>query len=646
MHHVMILRNSAFTITGETQMRFSHHHRRCARTFAACGWALLALACGACATRSHRPAVAPQTRAPTTPTTPTELKHVVDPDLFLQHIDVLAHDSLTGRGIGTPGIEIAAGYIAGQFAAIGIEPAALDGSYFQSFEVAASREMTEDGEFLLAGVDTSPSRGLDYTPFSFSSDDAFEGDVVFVGYGLVSGENHHDDYADLDVNSKVVLMLRRQPENWTTGSLDMRLAGFRNKVYEARDRAAAAVLIVNRLGDDDDELAPFVGTEGDYGLPAFHVSRQLAQDMLTAGSAGSLEQLQAQADNGDHVSRPIQGIRLAGHAGVRSVMTEVRNVVGRIQGRGPRAHEYVVIGAHFDHLGNSVPARFFGGSPGDEPQIHNGADDNASGVAGVIEIGRAFMNQRPLNRSVLLVAFTAEETGLHGSRYFVDHPPVKLENIVAMLNLDMIGRLDPEKNTLQVFGTSAAVEFNDMIPRLVTAAGMKLRGDKSAIGPSDHTNFYKRKVPSVHVFTGLHQDYHRPGDDIEKINGPGGARVADFTLALADEILAAQQRPTYFEVKESAQLFGQAPRVVMGIMPGYADDGQPGMVVDGVRSGGPAETAGIRDGDRIIRIGHTEVNNIQDYMGALRTTKPGDEIAVILKREGNEIELRVKLAGR
>ena len=577
----------------------------------------------------------------------------VRPADFRSHISVLAGDSLRGRGIGTPGIDLAAGYVAGQFAALGIEPGTADGSYFQSFEVSTGSELSDEHQFTISGADLSPVRKVDYTPFSFSSNDAFEGDAVFVGYGIVSEEKNRDDYKDLDVKDKVVLMLRREPPDWSDGGRGTRHGFFRSKVYTAKEHGAAAVLIVNRVEEDDeDSLVPFEGQGGSYGLPAFQIKRDLAESLLNAGGLDSLATLQARVDGGALASAPLDGVRLTGQAGVEPIMAEARNVVGLIRGQGPAADEYVVIGGHYDHLGFEVPRRMFGSEGSGQREIHNGADDNASGTAGVIEAGRMLVRARPLKRSVLLVTFTGEETGLHGSRYFVDHPPVPLDRIVAMLNMDMIGRFDDEKNTLQVFGTKAAEEFEEMVTRLTEKGNMKLRGDASALGPSDHTLFYQKNIPSIHIFTGLHTDYHRPSDDVDKINARGGARVTDVVVAMAREIIDADAPPTYHQVKERANIFGQRTsggrRVVMGIMPGYADSGggDRGMLVDGVIENGPALKAGMKDEDRIVKIGSLVVNNIQDYMGALRNNKPGDEVGVVVLRDGKEVKLTVTLAGR
>jgi Peptidase family M28/PDZ domain/PA domain len=590
----------------------------------------------------------------------------VCPADFQSHIEILADDALTGRGIGTPGIDVAAGYIASQFVSMGIEPGGDDGnSYFQEFEVATGGELVDGYSFNLSGVEAKPEREKDYIPFGFSSNDAFEGEVVFAGYGIINEDKEYDDYKDLDVEGKVVLILRREPPGWADSGRPTRHSSFQAKTYTAKEQGAVALLIVNRVADEaEDHLMRFGrGGKSSFGLPVFHIKQDLAGKMLSAGGLGSLTELQATLDDGGHASAPLAGVRLAGQAGVEMKMARVRNVIGLIRGEGPLADEYVVIGAHYDHLGVTIPRHIFSRSPlpseaqtgsskspdPNEAQIHNGADDNASGTAGVIEAGRMLVRSKPLKRSVLLMAFTGEESGLLGSKHYADHPTVPLEDIVAMLNMDMIGRFNDKKNTIQIFGTGAADEFDEMITRVTKASGMKLRGDKSAIGPSDHTSFYRKEIPSLHIFTGLHNDYHQPSDDVDKINAVAGAHVTDLVVALAEEIINTDKRPTYHKVAARANVF-QAdtgrPKARMGIFPGYtAETSTSGLLVDGVSDGGPAQKAGIRDGDIIIRIGKAKVTGIYDYMGSLRNAKPGDVVEVVVKRKDKEVVVQLTLGG-
>jgi peptidase M28-like protein/PDZ domain-containing protein/PA domain-containing protein len=576
----------------------------------------------------------------------------VSPEMFRRHVDVLASDHMEGRGIGSNGIDLAAGYIAGQLASFGVEPGGPDGSYFQQFEMTTGSHLVDDYEFRVTGADVSPVRDEDFVPFGFSSNDHFDGDVVFAGYGIVHEEKNHDDYANIDASGKVVLLLRREPPDWSGGGNGGRHASFRSKIYAAKERGAVAVLIVNRFGGQsgDQLMRPRRrGSRASFGIPAFHIRQSLAETLLSAGGQSSLEAIQSQIDGGENRSAVLSGLRIAGHAGIELVKKAVRNVIGVVPGVGPFADEYVVIGAHYDHLGYTVPMMpSFGKPRSREPAIHNGADDNASGTAGVIEAGRILAAAKPLKRSVILMAFTGEETGLIGSKYYVDHPTVPLKNIVAMLNMDMIGRLDDEL-TIQVFGVKAANEFEDIMENLCDEMGLELKASASAIGPSDHTSFYRKEIPALHFFTGLHEDYHRPGDDTEKVNHQGGAKATELVAATAMEIINGDARPTYFKVKERAKISGSSARsgVVMGVMPSYMDDeDREGMEIDGVTTSGPAEKAGMKQGDIITKIAGSDVKNVYDYMGALQDKKSGEVVDVIVLRDGKSMTLKVTLASR
>lgn len=572
---------------------------------------------------------------------------------FLSHVDYLASDALRGRGVGDEGIEKAARYIAEQFESCGLKPGGEDGTFFQRFEVKLRPELTDDGFFKVAGVEAKCDRDEEYVPFQFSSDDTFSADVVFAGYGIINEEKNYNDFAHFDVEGKVVLIFRREPPGWADGEDNFtQHAQFQNKVYTVKDAKGAAVLIVDQKpeGDDEPRLTRWGrgGTGGaDYGLPAFHVSRDFAQKLVEAGGLGSLDSLQEKVDKGEFASAALKGVRVEGRAGVKRSTTTTPNVIGILPGKGPKADEYLVIGGHYDHLGEIVPGRGFGRSERTEepePQIHNGADDNASGTAGVIELAKYFAKRTDLNRGIAFIAFSGEEIGLLGSKHYVDNPTVPFEKIVAMINLDMIGRLPADSNEVQVFGTKAAEEFDAPLTRIAESRGLVLKGSASAIGPSDHASFYRKKIPALHFFTGLHSDYHRPGDDTDKVNAEGAMAVLGMVQDMAVEIANAESRPTYHEVKERADVGRGGYRVRMGIYPSYADNDK-GMQVEGVVEDGPAMKSGMKAEDIITRIGETQVRNINDYMGALRNNKPGDEVEVVVIRDGAELTLKVKLEG-
>ncbi|MFQ5413234.1 MAG: M20/M25/M40 family metallo-hydrolase [Phycisphaerae bacterium] len=579
----------------------------------------------------------------------------IDPALFQAHIDYLAADDLEGRGLGSRGIDLAADYIGKQFGALGLKPLGDNGTFFQTFDMTLQRERT--GQSRLAFGASSSLPGPEFVPLAFSSDAAFDGDVVFCGYGIVAPDRQWDDFADIDVDGKVALILRGEPPSWADDNgFPSRNAMLRNKVYNAKDRGAVAVLLVNQAPDDGeaDKLITFDANRADaYGLPAMHVARATVEPLLAAGGLASLDGLQAVLDAGHTSSGPVAGVTAAGQAVFKTRSAAVRNVVGMIPGQGPHADEYVVIGAHYDHLGIRTPMmrRFKQGklvADAGEPQIHNGADDNASGTSGLMEIARRFSEGPPPERGIVFIAFTAEETGLHGSKHFVDNPPVPLDDIVAMLNMDMIGRLEPGKNTVQVFGISTAPQLERITKRAARRVGLKIAPSPDAGGRSDHAAFVRNEIPAMHFFTGNHSDYHKPSDDSDKINAPDGARVATLVYHVARGIARADGGLAFRAPKRDKQAQPEGTptyRVVMGLTPGYGDDGKPGMPVDAVNPDGPADLAGMKGGDRVVAIGGKPVANIYDYMAATRRNNPGDTVEVVVLRDGKEHRLNVTLSG-
>ncbi len=576
---------------------------------------------------------------------------------FQAHIDYLASDTLEGRGVGSQGIELAATYIAEQFDLIGLEPAGEDDTYFQTFQMTLKRTLTDPGKLSWTGDTVERRQAVDFIPFNFSSDEAFSAPVVFCGYGAVAPEKEHDDFVHLDLEGKVALILRGEPPSWADEDGDLsRHAMFREKVYNAKDRGAVGVLIVNRApaAGEADELMEFRAHGADaYGIPAFHVKRSMVAAMLAAAGMESLGELQDRLDAGKYASAALPHVEASGQATFEKVSAATRNVLGTLRGEGALADEVVVVGAHYDHLGIREPMmrEFKAGKlvkSSGEPQIHNGADDNASGTSGLIEVARLLATgARPL-RSILFVAFTAEETGLHGSKHYVEHPTVPIERTVAMLNMDMIGRMEPGSNELLVFGARCGKEFTGILEQAAKGVGLRIGPSADTGGRSDHAPFVRRQIPSMHFFTGFNSDYHKPSDDSDKINAKAGAKVVTLIGRTAYALGTLEARPEFVEVgseSEPAATGTPSYRVVMGIAPGYVDDGKPGMGVDGVNSEGPADLAGMKTGDRIIRISSKEVANIYDYMAATRNSDPGDTVDVVVLRDGKELTLHVTLAG-
>ncbi len=577
---------------------------------------------------------------------------------FQTHIDYLASDALTGRGVGTPGIELSADYIGKQFESLGLAPAGDKGTYFATFPLTLERKLTDKSRLAFSG-DTRPRElHVDFVPFAFSSNDEFDGGIVFCGYGAVAPDKKWDDFHDLDLEGNVAMILRGEPDSWADeNGYPSQRAMLQNKVYNAKDRGAVAVLFVNRRDKDheEDTLTPFQARSTNaYGVPAFHITRAMADEMLTAGGLNTIDQLQQRLDAGHFASGWLAHQTVSGTAGFKKITTRTRNVQAMWKGAGPHADEVVVLGAHYDHLGIRKPMmrRFKAGKVVDsdeKPQIHNGADDNASGVSGLIEIARMFSEAPPPDRSILFIAFTGEESGLLGSAHYAENPTVALDKTATMLNMDMIGRMPSQARTVEVFGSESGEGLPDLLRRESQRVGVNVLPTGDNGGRSDHASFIRKQVPAMHFFTGQHSDYHKPTDDSYKINAKGGAKVATLVYRVANDIANLDQQPVFHEVKSAApkgKSDGPLPsyRVVMGLAPGYGDDGKTGMKVEAVSSEGPAEVAGMKPGDRIIRIGGKTVANVYDYMASTRNNKAGDTVEVVVIRGDKEITLQVKLA--
>ncbi len=567
----------------------------------------------------------------------------VDPAIVYSHVALLAHDELGGRGTGSDGIDMAAGYIAGQFAAMGLLPGGPQGTYFQSFTIPSDAKLRDETKLTVDGLEVQPKLREDFIPFGFSARGSFDGDVVFVGYGISDAEKH-DDYAAVDVSGKVVLMLRREPPGMADGGRTSRHATFDSKMALAIDKGAVAVLIVNNQQNDDDSdvLTPFGGRGKPKAIPALHISRTLGDELVRRGGLKSLSALQKSIDeNHDVASAPLDQVHVGGEVAYELTEMIARNVIGVLPGTGPRAGEFIVIGGHYDHLGTR------------RREVYNGADDNASGTAGVMEVCRVLSRLSYRDRSVLCMAYSAEEIGLLGSKHYVEQPTVPINAIVAMINMDMIGRWTPddEANKLAIHGLGTGASFKEIIDRRTAEAGIEYLLDPSAKGPSDHASFYEGGVPSLFFFTGVHADYHQPGDDTEKVNVAGAARIASLVSRVALDLVNAEAAPVFAKVDQPARIFRGAAvsggGVVIGVMPDMEDESdEPGWRIAQVIPGGGAAKGGMIAGDRIVKIDDLTINSMSDYRKATAEKKPGDTISVVVRRGKDEVTLSIELSSR
>ena len=396
-----------------------------------------------------------------------------------------------------------------------------------------------------------------------------------------------------------------------------------------------------KLTSEYDPLLKFSaagGGEQGRRFPVLQMRRGVIDKMLVPAIGSSLSEIEEAIDQGPvPQSGELQGWRIRGDINVVRDETEVKNVVAVLEGEGPRADETIVIGAHYDHLGSGGGGSL---SPGSD-EIHNGADDNASGTAALIEVARRLATRtEPLPRRIVFIAFTAEERGLIGSARYVRDPAVPLEQTIAMLNMDMVGRLKDEK--LIVHGTGTAAALDQLVDRFNETYGFEITKRPSGFGPSDHSSFYAKKVPVLHFFTGTHRDYHRPSDDFDKVNVPGMRRVAEMVTDIAVALAEADEPPEYLATARQARQLGSGDRPYFGSIPDFSQD-QPGYAITGVTKDGPAERGGMRGGDIIVRFGDSKIDGLEDFDSALRKYKAGDKVKVLVKRGEDEVTLEVKL---
>lgn len=551
------------------------------------------------------------------------------------HVKYLSSPELEGRLAIAPGAHKAADYIARVFEQSGLEPKGTNG-YFQDWELAIGFKPGAENSLRVRGGRVWEAPAAAIRPLNLTANTTVEGELVFVGYGISLPNAGYDDYANVDVTGKVAVILRGAPR-WEGVSADIqRAARIAPKVQTALQKGAVGVILVNL--PDNDRLLP-LGMRG--RAPAtnaaiLNVQTSVGDQLLQPAGLTVVEAVKRINDTGTPVSATLNATAEVS-ASIEPNRGIARNVIGFIPGNDPQLRdEIIVIGAHYDHLG-------FGevGSLAPEPgDIHYGADDNASGTAAVMELARLLAQNRDrLKRSVLVIAFSAEEEGLLGAEHFLRNPTVARENIVAMLNFDMVGRMS--SNRVSVSGVGTATEWEDML-RAANTEGLTLQLSQSASGGSDHMPFMRREIPVLFFFTGMHPDYHRPSDTWEKINYEGQAQIVAMAervvYALADRAERLQfTRPQQPQPRQGAQRGGF--RVRIGLIPSYSEEN--GVVLEGVAPGSPAEQAGLKAGDRIVAVMGQQVKNIEELTSLYEKMEPGKPVEFTIVREGKELKVQV-----
>lgn len=566
---------------------------------------------------------------------------------LLDQVKILSAPEMEGRAAGTPGADRAARHIAQVFREAGLRSCCGDG-YFQSFEVVTGTRLGASNSLTLpAPAPRAFALGRDFTPLAVSSDGSAEGDVVFVGYGITAANLHYDDYAGVDVRGKIILAMSGDPGAADPGSPFRRPEAYHysersHKIINAREHAARAVILVTRPGSERERLPALRGVTQPWGIQAVFVTRKVADALL----APSGKQLAALQESIDRTLTPqsfhLPGVRVKLEVALVRERGTTANVVGILPGTDPRLKdESIVIGAHYDHLGRGGEGSL---APDEIGKIHFGADDNASGTTGVMALARAFAARGGLPRTLVFVGFGGEELGILGSSHYTQHPAVPLDKTVLMLNMDMIGRLKDE--TLYVFGVESGTGLRELVTEAAKGLTLKLQVRGDPFSPSDHTPFYLRERPVLFLFTGAHPDYHKPGDTWEKINAQGMETVVTFAARILERVGSATPPPAYVKLAPPPSRGGAGYGPFLGVVPDFSEAERPGVRLGGVRPGSPADKAGVKSGDIIIRFAGVDVKTLDDLTFALRSRRAGDKVEVILLREGTEISTEATLGER
>jgi hypothetical protein len=552
-----------------------------------------------------------------------------------KHIRYLSSAPLEGRLTGSKGDSLAALYIRNKLESYGFRPLKEDG--FQAFKVT-KRIVSGKGNRLAINGSQVPDK--DFMPLAFSSDDSLSAEVIFAGYGfnIKTDSLTWNDYNGIDVKNKWVLLLRADPEPDKPSSYFMQYSSDRNKTLIARDMGAAGVLLVSgNAYDSKDDFEP-LNTEGfSVNIPVLRIKRETADQILSA-SGKNIKDIEKEI-NGKRQSVVFPtGTTISGKAEIIRETAGTRNVVMILPGEDPAlANEYIVIGAHFDHLGMGGPGS--SSRAVDTTGIHPGADDNASGVASMLELARKFSNTKNSHkRSIVCIAFTGEEEGLLGSKHFTEDPGIDLAKVNAMINLDMVGRLDEEK-LLHISGVGTAEGLKELVRTKTDTSNIKLILSDEGYGPSDHSSFYGKNIPVLFFFTGAHLDYHTPADSWDKINYDGIVDISNIVYNIAQELSSTEKKLSFREAGPKVTASTRRMKsVTLGIMPDFAGVVKNGLRADFVTPGKPAAIGGMKKGDIITAINGKTVNNIEDYMFRMSEMKHGQTINVEVLR-GNKKEV-------
>lgn len=581
-----------------------------------------------------------------------------DANRYLDHIKYLASPEMRGRESGSPELEKAAQYIANQFKADGLK--APDGkSYLQPFEVTTSAKPGKANrfEFSIKGETQELQISKEYEPFSFSAHGKASAGVIFAGYGITAPEYNYDDYAGIDARGKLVLVLRHEPQEYDEKSV------FEGKIYtdhsqdyskaaNARRHGAAGVILISdqinhkAAGDDLDPFGTATGPN-DAGILFVQVKEKVAESWVKAEGKDLLELEKGIDTDVKPRSFAFKNLEVRENVDVERVVKTVHNVLGYLPGQ---TDEYLIIGAHYDHLGLGG---IYSLAPSLTGTVHPGADDNASGTAGVIELARHFSVLGKPKRGILFMTFAGEELGLLGSGYYANHPELPLDKAVTMINMDMIGRVRDGKLYIggAATGTTLRKDLDGITPRFPLHVDFS---DNSGYGSSDHTSFTAKQIPVLFFFSGLHGDYHKPSDTWDKIDAPDAVEVLQLVADITDRLDNDAEKPQFVRVEEkqnnphAGQLSGSGGGgygPYFGSIPDFAEPPRGVRFAD-ITPGSPAGKAGLKAGDILIQFGADPIQNLYDFTYALRAHKAGEEVEVEVLRGDQQVKVKVLLTER
>lgn len=579
---------------------------------------------------------------------------------WYQHVQTLSNPFFEGRVPGSRGNDLAADYVEFFMKQAGLEPAfagigeAKNKSYRQPFELQGGAPQVETAVVSMNG--NSLKRGDQFEVLGSSGNGDVTAPLVFAGYAIDAGQDGYTSFSENDdFSGKIVVFLRYEPLDESGRSLwsDRRFSGYagmRPKLDALSERKPAALIMVNppecksgAKGLENTESSVFGSS---YDFPIVQITQEQADALLKSAdeSGRSLMDLRHLADDGKIKTLTLKpDVKVSINVAISEKGLAAQNVGGIIPGKGALASEWVILGAHYDHVGMG----YFGAQPNNRGKLHPGADDNASGTSAMLCLTKKLKDymgskEAPENcRSILLMAFTAEEMGLDGSREYVKHPTIPADKIAAMVNMDMVGRLSGDR--LAMSGTGTAEGFTDLIRPAVVASGLTVDADSGGRGPSDHASFYAAGIPVLFLFTRTHDEYHTPQDQGFTVNPYGASKVIALAEGLMQILVTTPTKPVFKSTDSTGGASRGYAKVRLGIQPATNKRKEPGLEIEGISEGTSAADAGLQKGDVILKWDDQPLNDMGELATHLREKNPGDVITLHIKRDGSEQDVKVTL---